>query len=160
MATNPGAGVSVIHLMKTEQFTGLGGRRRCDESMPPGPDCDLQWDARSTWSRRAAVWAITTAAWRLRLPEGLLVDSAVLTESLRSAPPSMWSTVVVPPGWCWSAPRPFGCCIGRLAGWSSQRSLYELEPGQWRDYDAYVGHPGRTPDGMHVGTFDQRVDEW
>lgn len=93
-------------------------------------------------------------------PEGLLVDSAVLTESLRSAPPSMWSTVVVPPGWCWSAPRPFGCCIGRLAGWSSQRSLYELEPGQWRDYDAYVGHPGRTPDGMHVGTFDQRVDEW
>lgn len=106
------------------------------------------------------MWAITTAAWRLRLPEGLLVDSAVLTESLRSAPPSMWSTVVVPPGWCWSAPRPFGCCIGRLAGWSSQRSLYELEPGQWRDYDAYVGHPGRTPDGMHVGTFDQRVDEW
>ena len=88
------------------------------------------------------------------------MDSAVLTESLRSAPPSMWSTVVVPPGWCWSAPRPFGCCIGRPAGWSSQRSLYELEPGQWRDYDAYVGHPGRTPDGMHVGTFDQRVDEW
>ena len=32
------------------------------------------------------MWAITTAAWRLRLPEGLLVDSAVLTESLRSAP--------------------------------------------------------------------------
>ena len=48
------------------------------------------------------------------------------------------------------------------AGWVEQpeRSLYELEPGQWRDYDAYVGHPGRTPDGMHVGTFDQRVDEW
>ena len=47
------------------------------------------------------------------------------------------------------------------AGWVEQpeRSLYELEPGQWRDYDAYVGHPGRTPDGMHVGTFDQRVDE-
>ncbi|HJV14042.1 MAG TPA: hypothetical protein VJ625_09130 [Propionibacteriaceae bacterium] len=25
-----------------------------------------------------------------------------------------------------------------------EQSLYELEPGQWRDYDAYVGHPGRT----------------
>lgn len=54
----------------------------------------------------------------------------------------------------------------RLLHWQAgrvkqpERSLYELEPGQWRDYDAYVGHPGRTPDGMHVGTFDQRVDEW
>jgi hypothetical protein len=54
----------------------------------------------------------------------------------------------------------------RLLHWQArrvaqpERSLYELELGQWRDYDAYVGHPGRTPGGMHVATFDQRVDEW
>ena len=41
-----------------------------------------------------------------------------------------------------------------------EQSLYELEPGQWRDYDAYVGHPGRTSAGMHVATFEQRIDEW
>jgi hypothetical protein len=54
----------------------------------------------------------------------------------------------------------------RLLHWQAGRveqpeqSLYELEPGQWRDYDAYVGHPGRTPAGMHVATFDQRIEEW
>jgi hypothetical protein len=54
----------------------------------------------------------------------------------------------------------------RLLHWQAGRveqpegSLYELEPGEWRDYDAYVGHPTRTPAGMHVGTFDQRVEEW
>lgn len=41
-----------------------------------------------------------------------------------------------------------------------ERSLYEIEPGQWRDYDGYTGHPGRSPAGMHVGEFDQRLDEW
>jgi hypothetical protein len=41
-----------------------------------------------------------------------------------------------------------------------EQSLYELEPGQWRDYDAYVGHPAPAPGGMHVATFDQRIDEW
>ena len=40
------------------------------------------------------------------------------------------------------------------------RSLYEIERGEWRDYDAYVGHPGRSPAGMHVAEFDQRVQEW
>lgn len=40
------------------------------------------------------------------------------------------------------------------------QSLYEIELGQWRDYDAYVGHPGRSPAGMHVAEFDQRLDEW
>ena len=95
-------------------------------------------------------------------PEGLLVDSAALTKSLRS---TLIDIDVVDRG------RPTGLVLVsaeaiRLlhwqAGWVEQpeRSLYELEPGQWRDYDAYVGHPGRTPDGMHVGTFDQRVDEW
>jgi hypothetical protein len=54
----------------------------------------------------------------------------------------------------------------RLLHWQAGRveqpeqSLYELEPGQWRDYDAYVGHPGPTPGGMHVATFDHRMDEW
>lgn len=40
------------------------------------------------------------------------------------------------------------------------RSLYEIQGGEWRDYDAYVGHPGRSPAGMHVAEFDQRLDEW
>jgi hypothetical protein len=40
------------------------------------------------------------------------------------------------------------------------RSLYEIEPGQSRDYDAYVGYAGRSPDGRHVAEFDQRVKEW
>lgn len=54
----------------------------------------------------------------------------------------------------------------RLLHWQAgrveqpQRSLYELEPGKWRDYDAYVGHPGRSAAGRHVATFDQRVEEW
>ncbi|MGH3246203.1 MAG: VLRF1 family aeRF1-type release factor [Trebonia sp.] len=40
------------------------------------------------------------------------------------------------------------------------RSLYEIEPGRWRDYDAYVGYPGRSPAGPHVAEFDQRMREW
>ncbi|MGH3402861.1 MAG: VLRF1 family aeRF1-type release factor [Streptosporangiaceae bacterium] len=40
------------------------------------------------------------------------------------------------------------------------RSLYEIELGEWRDYDAYVGHPGPSPGGMHVAEFDQRQAEW
>jgi Bacterial archaeo-eukaryotic release factor family 10 len=40
------------------------------------------------------------------------------------------------------------------------RSLYEIEPGQWRDYDAYAGYPGRSPAGLHVAEFDQRIAEW
>jgi hypothetical protein len=40
------------------------------------------------------------------------------------------------------------------------RSLYEIESGQWRDYDAYVGYSGRSPDGRHVAEFDPRVREW
>ena len=40
------------------------------------------------------------------------------------------------------------------------RSLYEIEPGKWRDYDAYAGYPGRSPAGLHVADFDQRVAEW
>ena len=40
------------------------------------------------------------------------------------------------------------------------RSLYEIEPGQWRDDDAYVGYPGRSAAGLHVAEFDQRVAEW
>jgi peptide subunit release factor 1 (eRF1) len=59
-----------------------------------------------------------------------------------------------------SAPRPSGCCIGSWRVEQPEQSLYELEPGQWRDYDAYVGYPGRTPAGMHVATFDQRIEEW
>jgi hypothetical protein len=47
----------------------------------------------------------------------------------------------------------------RLLHWQDGRltepahSLYEIEPGQWRDYDAYVGYPGRSPDGRHVAEF-------
>jgi hypothetical protein len=54
----------------------------------------------------------------------------------------------------------------RLLHWQAGRvaepaqSLYEIERGEWRDYDAYVGHPGQSPAGMHVAEFDQRVDEW
>ena len=54
----------------------------------------------------------------------------------------------------------------RLLHWQEGRvtepaqSLYEIEFGEWRDYDAYVGHPGRSPAGMHVAEFDQRVEEW
>ncbi|MGH3166785.1 MAG: VLRF1 family aeRF1-type release factor, partial [Trebonia sp.] len=54
----------------------------------------------------------------------------------------------------------------RLLHWQEGRvtepaqSLYEIELGEWRDYDAYVGHPGRSPAGMHVAEFDQRVAEW
>ena len=40
------------------------------------------------------------------------------------------------------------------------RSLYEIEPGEWRDYDAYVGYPGRSPAGLHAAESDQRVSEW
>jgi hypothetical protein len=40
------------------------------------------------------------------------------------------------------------------------RSLYEIEVGEWRDYDAYVGHPSRSPAGMHVAEFGQRQQEW
>jgi hypothetical protein len=47
---------------------------------------------------------------------------------------------------------------GRVA--EPERSLYEIDRGEWRDYDAYVGHPGRSPAGMHVAEFDQRVEEW
>lgn len=53
----------------------------------------------------------------------------------------------------------------RLLHWQDGRvaepaqSLYEIERGEWRDYDAYVGHPGRSPAGMHVAEFDQRVEE-
>ena len=64
------------------------------------------------------------------------------------------------PDWCWSVRRRSGCCTGRTAGSPSGRSLYEIEPGQWRDYDAYVGYPGRSPAGLHVAEFDQRVREW
>jgi hypothetical protein len=42
----------------------------------------------------------------------------------------------------------------------SAQSLYAIEPAQWRDYDAYVGYPGRSPTGLHVAEFDQRVAEW
>ena len=54
----------------------------------------------------------------------------------------------------------------RLLHWQDGRvsepapSLYEIEPGQWRDYDAYAGYPGRSPAGLHVAEFDQRVAEW
>jgi Bacterial archaeo-eukaryotic release factor family 10 len=54
----------------------------------------------------------------------------------------------------------------RLLHWHGGRvsepapSLYEIQLGEWRDYDAYVGHPGRSPAGMHVAEFDQRLDEW
>jgi hypothetical protein len=53
----------------------------------------------------------------------------------------------------------------RLLHWQAGRveepeqSLCELEPGQWRDYDAHVGHPAPTPGGMHVATFDQRIEQ-
>jgi Bacterial archaeo-eukaryotic release factor family 10 len=39
-------------------------------------------------------------------------------------------------------------------------SLYEIDPGRWRDYDAYAGHPSPAPGGLHVGEFDQRLEEW
>ncbi|MGH3163681.1 MAG: VLRF1 family aeRF1-type release factor, partial [Streptosporangiaceae bacterium] len=54
----------------------------------------------------------------------------------------------------------------RLLHWQDGRvtepaqSLYEIEPGKWRDYDAYVGYPNRSPAGMHVAEFGQRVREW
>ncbi len=54
----------------------------------------------------------------------------------------------------------------RLLHWQDGRvtqpaqSLYEIEPGQWRHYDAYMGYPGRSPAGLHVAEFDRRVAEW
>ena len=54
----------------------------------------------------------------------------------------------------------------RLLHWQDGRvtepaqSLYEIELGEWRDYDAYVGYPGRSSAGLHVAEFDQRVREW
>lgn len=54
----------------------------------------------------------------------------------------------------------------RLLHWQDGRvtepapSLYEIEFGEWRDYDAYAGYPGRSPAGLHVAEFDQRVAEW
>jgi hypothetical protein len=54
----------------------------------------------------------------------------------------------------------------RLLHWQDGRvtepaqSLYEIEFGEWRDYDAYAGYPGRSPAGLHVAEFDQRVREW
>lgn len=55
----------------------------------------------------------------------------------------------------------------RLLHWEAGRveephdSVYELELGRWRDYDAYArGHLGRSGTGMHVATLDQRVQEW
>lgn len=56
--------------------------------------------------------------------------------------------------------------VVRLLQWQDGRvtepaqSLYQIELGQWRDYDAYVGYPGRSPAGLHVAEFDQRVREW
>lgn len=56
--------------------------------------------------------------------------------------------------------------VVRLLHWQDGRvtepaqSLYQIELGQWRDYDAYVGYPGRSPSGLHVAEFDQRVREW
>ena len=53
----------------------------------------------------------------------------------------------------------------RLLHWEAglvqepEQSLYELEPDHRRNYDAYVGHSGRTPAGMHVATFDC-IEEW
>lgn len=38
--------------------------------------------------------------------------------------------------------------------------LYEIDVGEWRDYDAYAGHPGRSPASMHVAEFGQRAEEW
>jgi len=54
----------------------------------------------------------------------------------------------------------------RLLHWQDGRvtepvqSLYEIELGEWRDYDAYAGYPGRSPAGLHVAEFDRRVREW
>jgi hypothetical protein len=54
----------------------------------------------------------------------------------------------------------------RLLHWQDGRvteppqSLYAIEFGEWRDYDAYVGYPGRSPAGLHVAEFDQRIAEW
>jgi hypothetical protein len=40
-----------------------------------------------------------------------------------------------------------------------ERSLYELEPGEWRDYSAYtMTNPSRAAAGLHVATFAQRVE--
>jgi hypothetical protein len=41
-----------------------------------------------------------------------------------------------------------------------ERPVYEFEPAEWRDYAAYVGHAAPTRGATHVGTFDQRVEEW
>jgi hypothetical protein len=42
-----------------------------------------------------------------------------------------------------------------------ERSLLELEVGEWRDYSAYaMANPGRGPSSGHVATFEQRVAEW
>lgn len=54
----------------------------------------------------------------------------------------------------------------RLLAWQDgtvtepAQSLYEIQAGQWRDYDAYAGHAGPAPGGLHVAEFDQRLAEW
>jgi hypothetical protein len=40
-----------------------------------------------------------------------------------------------------------------------ERSLYEFDPGEWRDYAAYAMANPRGP-GQHVDTLEQRVEEW
>jgi hypothetical protein len=34
-------------------------------------------------------------------------------------------------------------------------ALHAKDIGDWRDYDAFVGHPGRSSAGMHVAAFDR-----
>ena len=73
-------------------------------------------------------------------------------------PLSMWSTVAVRPGWCWSASRPFGCCtVPRCRSPNSRCTNSSPTNG---GTTTRTGHSGRTPAGMHVATFDQRIEEW
>ena len=55
----------------------------------------------------------------------------------------------------------------RLLRWEAgavvepERSVYELEPREWRDYAAYaMPNPGRGPSSSHVATFEQRIAAW
>ena len=72
---------------------------------------------------------------------------------------SMWSTVAVRPGWCWSASRPFGC-TGKLGWCRSPNSRCTNSSPTNGGTTTRTGHSGRTPAGMHVATFDQRIEEW
>jgi hypothetical protein len=123
----------VLALAPAERGRGLAWFRTADGSFDYRVTLQLPPLATlARWDDRPYVSPLAEVAGRGR-PTGLVLVSAEAVRLLR------WQD-------------------GRVT--EPARSLYEIEPGQWRDYDAYAGYPGRSPAGLHVAEFDQRVREW